>query len=145
MSYIVTLRCVSEDFCLGCQKLKKYQSHLSFFVFSPTCMFIIVLFKWFSLDMSNTLAWKLPWTEEPGRLWSMGSLGVRHDWATSLSLFMHWRRKRQPTPVSLPGEFQSGGAWWAAIYGVAQSQTQLKQHSSSSSSLNMRTQRVVFF
>ena len=57
---------------------------------------------------SSTLAWKLPWTEEPGRLQSMGSLGVRHDWATSLSLFtfMHWRRKWQPTPVFLPGESQ---------------------------------------
>ena len=57
---------------------------------------------------SSTLAWKIPWTEEPGRLQSMGSLRVRHDWATSLSLFtiMHWRRKWQPTPVFLPGESQ---------------------------------------
>ena len=56
---------------------------------------------------SSTLAWKIPWTEEPGGLWSMGSLGVGHDWVTSLSLFtfMHWRRKWQPTPVFLPGEF----------------------------------------
>ena len=55
---------------------------------------------------SSTLAWKIPWMEEPGRLQSMGSLGVRHDWATSLWLFtlMHWRRKWQPTPVFLPGE-----------------------------------------
>ena len=35
---------------------------------------------------SSTLAWKIPWTEEPGRLQSMGSQRVRHDWATSLSL-----------------------------------------------------------
>ena len=57
---------------------------------------------------SSTLAWKLPWTEEPGGLQSMGSQRVRHDWATSLSLFafMHWRRKWQPTPVFLPGESQ---------------------------------------
>ena len=57
---------------------------------------------------SNTLAWKIPWTEEPGRLQSMGLLRVRHDWATLLSLFtfMHWRRKWQPTPVLLPGESQ---------------------------------------
>ena len=57
---------------------------------------------------SSTLAWKIPWTEEPGRLQSMGSLRVRHDWATSLSLFtfMHCRRKWQPTPVFLPGESQ---------------------------------------
>ena len=106
---------------------------------------------------SSTLAWKLPWTEEPGGLQSMGSLRVghnwatslslflscigegngnplrcsclenprdggawrlqsmgrevRHDWATSLSLFtfMHWRRKRQPTPVFLSGESQGRG------------------------------------
>ena len=61
---------------------------------------------------SSTLAWRVPWTEEPGRLQSMGSLRVRHDWATSLSLFtlMHWRRKWQPTPVFLPGESQGRGS-----------------------------------
>ena len=61
---------------------------------------------------SSTLAWKIPWTEKPGRLQSMGSLRVRHDWATSLSLFtfMHWRRKWQPTPVFLPGESQGRGS-----------------------------------
>ena len=61
---------------------------------------------------SSTLAWKIPWTEEPGRLQSMGSLRVGHDWATSLSFFtfMHWRRKWQPTPVFLPGESQGRGS-----------------------------------
>ena len=56
----------------------------------------------------STLAWRIPWTEEPGGQQSMGSLGVGHDWATSLShfTFMHWRRKWQPTPVFLPGESQ---------------------------------------
>ena len=85
---------------------------------------------------SSTLAWRIPGMEEPGRLQSMGSLGVRHDWATSLSLFTfrHWRREWQPTPVFLPGESQGRGAWWAAIYGVAQSRTRLKWLSSSSSS-----------
>ena len=60
---------------------------------------------------SITLALKIPWTEEPGRLQSMGSQRVRDDWATSLSLFtfMHWRRKWQPTPVFSPGESQ--GRW----------------------------------
>ena len=55
---------------------------------------------------SSTLAWKIPWMEKPGRLQSMGSQRVRHDWATSLSLFtfMHWRRKWQPIPVFWPGE-----------------------------------------
>ena len=61
---------------------------------------------------SSTLAWKIPCTEEPGRLQSMGSLRVRQDWATSLSLFtfMHRRRKWQPTPVFLPGESQGQGS-----------------------------------
>ena len=77
---------------------------------------------------SSTLAWKIPWMEEPGGLQSMGLLRVRHDWATSLSLFtfVHWRRKWQPTPVFLPGESQGRGAWWAAVYGVTQSRTRLK-------------------
>ena len=135
---------------------------------------------------SSTLAWKIPWTEEPGRLQSMGSLRVRDNWVTSLSLllftFMHWRRKWQPTPVVLLGESQGrgslvscrlwghteldtterlpfrfsfscigegngnplrcsclenprdGGAWWAAVYEVAQSRTGLKRLSSRSSS-----------
>ena len=130
---------------------------------------------------SSTLAWKIPWMEEPGRLQSMGSRRVGRDWATSHSLFtfMLWRRKWQPTPVFLSGESQGreslagchpwgrresdmterlhfhfslscigegngnplqcsclenpkdGGAWWAAVYGVAQSRTRLKWLSSS--------------
>ena len=61
---------------------------------------------------SSTLAWKIPRTEEPGGLLSMGSPWVGHNWATSLSLFtfMHWRRKWQPTPVFLPGESQGWGS-----------------------------------
>ena len=63
---------------------------------------------------SSTLAWKIPWTEEPGRIQSMGSQRVRHDWATSLH-FMHWRRKWQPTPVFLPGEHQG----WQSLVGCS--------------------------
>ena len=60
---------------------------------------------------SSTLAWKIPWTEEPGRLQPMGLQRVRHDWTTSLSFFtfMHWRRKLQPIPVFLLGESQGWG------------------------------------
>ena len=77
---------------------------------------------------SSTLAWKIPWTDEPGRLQSMGSQRAGHDWETSLSLFtfMHWRRKWQPTPVFLLENPRDGGAWRAAIYGVTQSWTRLK-------------------
>ena len=57
---------------------------------------------------SSTLAWRIPWMEEPGRLQSLGLLKVGHDRVTSLWLFtfMHWRRKWQPTPVFLPRESQ---------------------------------------
>ena len=85
---------------------------------------------------SSTLAWKIPWAEEPGGLQSMGLWRVRHDWATLLSLFtfMHWRRKWHPTPVLLPGESQGRGSLVGCRYGVAQSRTWLKWLSSSSSS-----------
>ena len=61
---------------------------------------------------SSTLAWKILWTEEPGRLQSIGLLGVRQDWVSSLSPFhFHaWRRTWQPTPVFLPGESQARGS-----------------------------------
>ena len=83
---------------------------------------------------SSTLAWKIPWAEEPGRLQSMGSLWVGHDWATSLSLFtfMHWRNGN-PLQCSCLENPRDREAWRAAVYGVAQSRTRLKQLSSSSS------------
>ena len=61
---------------------------------------------------SGTLAWKIPWMEEPGGLQSMGSRRVGHNSATSLSLstFMHWKGKWQPTPLFLPGESQGRGS-----------------------------------
>ena len=79
------------------------------------CLFLCDLLHLLEKAMapqSSGLAWKIPWTEEPGRLQSMGSLRVGHDWATSLSLFtfMHWRRKWQPTSVFLPGESQGQGS-----------------------------------
>ena len=68
---------------------------------------------------SSTLAWKIPWTEEPGRLQSMGSL----ESDTTERLHFHFslscigEGKWQPTPVFLPGESQRREAWWAAVYG----------------------------
>ena len=61
---------------------------------------------------SSTLAWKIPWMEEPGGLQSIELLGVRHGCATSFSLFtfMHWRRKWQPTPVFLSGKSKGRGS-----------------------------------
>ena len=75
---------------------------------------------------SGTLAWKIPWMEEPGGLQSMGSLRVRHDF--TFTFHFPALEKEMATHSSvlawrIPG---MGGAWWAAVYGVAQSQTLLK-------------------
>ena len=80
---------------------------------------------------SSTLAWKIPWTEEPGRLPSMESLGVGHNRVTSLSCI--GEGNGNPLQYSCLENPSDGGAWWAAIYGVTQSQTRLKRLSSSSS------------
>ena len=83
---------------------------------------------------SSTLAWKIPWTEEPGRLQSMGLQRAGHDWATSLSLFLSCTGEGNGNPLqcSCLENPRDSGAWWAAIYGVVQSRTRLKRLSSSS-------------
>ena len=86
---------------------------------------------------SSTLAWKIPWTEEPGRLQSMGSLRVN----TTERLHCHFslsfigEGNGNPLRCSCLENPRDGGAWWAAIYGVAQSRTRLKRLSSSSVSV----------
>ena len=90
---------------------------------------------------SSTLAWKIPWMEEPGGLQSMESLRLGHDRAISLSLltFMHRKRKWQPTPVFLPGESLGRGSLvgyrlWGRTESdtteVTQQQQQQQQHKS---------------
>ena len=85
---------------------------------------------------SSILAWRIPWTEEPGGLQSLGSLRVRHDWASSLSLFTSCIGEGNGNPLqcSCLENPRDGGAWWAAVYGVAQNRTRLERLSSSSSS-----------
>ena len=82
---------------------------------------------------SSTLAWKLPWMEESGRLQSMGSLRVGHDWETSLSLFLPCIGEGNGNPLqcSCLENPRDGEAWWAAVCGVAQSRTRLTRLSSS--------------
>ena len=86
---------------------------------------------------SSTLAWKIPWTEEPGRLQSMGAL--ESDMTEQLhfyfSLSCIGEGNGNPLQCSCLENPRDGEAWWAAVYGVAQSQTRLKQLSSSSSSM----------
>ena len=85
---------------------------------------------------SSTLTWKIPWTEETGRLQSMGLLRVGHDWATSLhfSLSCVGEGNGNSLQCSCLENPRDRGAWWAAVYGVAQSWTRLKRLNSSSSS-----------
>ena len=75
---------------------------------------------------SSTLALKIPWTEDSGRLQSMGSLKVGHNWATSPSLSCIGEGNGNPLQGSCLENPRDGGAWWAAIYGISQSRTRLK-------------------
>ena len=97
--------------------------------------------EWGAIAFS--LAWRIPWTKEPGKLQSMRALRVEHDWATSLSLltFMHWRRKWQPTPVFLPGESQGqrslvGCHLWGHTESDTTEVTQQQQQQDSYNSVN---------
>ena len=99
-----------------------------------TSLWLTLFSKKAKAPHSSTLAWKIPWMEEPGRLQSLGLLRVGHDWAASLKLFtfMHWRRKWQPTPVFLPGESQGQGSLvgcrlWGCTEGDTTEATQQQQ------------------
>ena len=94
---------------------------------------------------SSTVAWKIPWMEEPGGLQSMGLLRVGHDWATSLSLSCTGEGNGNPLQCSCLENPRDGRAWWAAVYGVAQSQTRLKRLSSSSRSIIVLTVLIISF
>ena len=75
---------------------------------------------------SSVLAWRIPGTAEPGGLPSMGSHRVGHnssDLAAAAPSELASEKAMAPTPVLLPGKSMDGEAWWAAVYGVAQSQT----------------------
>ena len=98
--------------------------------------------RWRMAPHSSTLAWKIPWTKEPGRLQSMGSLRVGHDSVTSLSRI--GEGNGNPLQCSCLENPRDGGAWQAAVYGVAQSRTRLKRLSSSSSILFHLSLKVVF-
>ena len=133
--YFCFVCCLDEASCTGC---------CLWLGDAGSCIqvvsFVWILSIWYSLGLfpekamephSSTLAWKIPWTEEPSRLQSMGSLRVGHDWATSLSRI--GEGNGNPLQYSCLENPRDRGACWAAIYGVSQSQT-LKWLSSSSSS-----------
>ena len=81
---------------------------------------------------SSTLAWKIPWMEEPGRLQSMGLLRERLHFQFSLSCIGEGNGNL--LQCSCLENLRGGGVWWADVYGIAQSWTRLKRLSSSSSS-----------
>ena len=80
---------------------------------------------------SHTLAWEIPWTEEPGRLQSMGSRRVGHEWLHfHFSVLCIGEGNGNPLQCSCLENPRDGGAWWAAVYGVTSSRTRLKRLSS---------------
>ena len=86
---------------------------------------------------SSTLAWKIPWTEEPGRLQSMGrkELDMTERLHFHFSLLCIGEGNGNPLQCSCLENPRDSGAWWAAVCGVAQSWTRLKWLSSSSSGI----------
>ena len=80
----------------------------------------------------STVAWKIPWTEEPGALQSMGSLELDTTERLHFSLSCIGEGNGNPLQRSCLENPRDGGAWWAAAYGVTQSRTRLKRCSSSS-------------
>ena len=87
---------------------------------------------------SSTLAWRIPWMEEPGRLQSMGSLESdsteRLHFHFSLSCI--GEGNGNPLQCSCLENPRDGGAWWAAVHGVTQSRTRLKRLRSGSRTNN---------
>ena len=87
---------------------------------------------------SSTVAWKIPWAEEPGRLQSMVSQRVRMTERLHFHFSLSCIEEGHGNPLqcSCLENPRGGGAWWTAVYGVTQSRTRLKWLSSSSSSSN---------
>ena len=112
----------------------KLRENLSHDLMSPDLQNLKFIISLAMASHSSTLAWKIPWMEEPGGLQSMRSLRVRYDWATNFhfSLSCIGEGSGNPLQCSCLENPRDRGAWWAAVYGVAQSRTRLKWLSSSS-------------
>ena len=95
---------------------------------------------------SSTFPWKIPWAEEPGRLQSMGSLQLdtTEQLPFHFSLSCIGEGNGNPLQCSCLENPRDREAWWAAVYGVAQSRTRLKRLSSSSSKQRIKKQRHYF-
>ena len=77
---------------------------------------------------SSTLVWRIPWTEEPGGLHSMGSgrVDTTERLPFHFSLSCIGEGNGNPLQCSCLENPRDGGAWWAAVYGVTQNRTRLK-------------------
>ena len=128
VEYLITLRSEKEEFrgskhfAKGNRRKGSGQGRMYFPLFRRTTV------EKAMAPHSSTPAWKIPWTEEPGRLQSMESLRVRHNFTFT---FMHWEGNGNTLQCSCLENPRDRGAWWAAVYGVAQSWTRLKRLSSS--------------
>ena len=94
---------------------------------------------------SSTLAWKIPWTEKPGRLqpwgWEESDTPEQLDFHFSLSCI--GEGNGNPLQCSCLENPRDGGAWGAAVYGVAQSRTRLKRLSSSNILVSMLFSQII--
>ena len=93
-------------------------------------MSVLLLLEKAMATHSSTLAWKIPWAEEPGRLQSTDTTEQLHF---HFSLSCIGEGNGNPLQYSCLENPRDRGAWWAAVYGVVQSRTRLKRLSSSSS------------
>ena len=116
---------------------RKVTAKLDRILLAKQCLCFLIWCLGWSLEkpmapLSSTLAWKIPWTEEPGGLQSMG----HKESDTTERLHVHFslscmgEGNGNPLQCFCLEKPRDGGAWWAAIYGIAQSQTRLKWLSS---------------
>ena len=122
-SFVFINICIWLSSTVSWLKLKRYRN-----VYREKSLSVLSQVIWLS-SLRATIQYSClenPMDGGPDGLQSMGLLGVRHDWATSLSFFtfMHWRRKWQPTPVFLPGESQGRGSLVGCrLWGLTESDT----------------------
>ena len=131
-------KCHTDNTCLGnCPGLLSTLPTLLLWLW-PYSLLDFGFLTWLSekamATHSSTLAWEIPWMAEPGRLQTMRSRRVGHDWVTSFSLSCTGEGNGKWLQYSCLENPSDRGAWWGAIYGVSQSWTWLMQLSSSSNS-----------
>ena len=121
--------------CFPCNLLIWQVTSIDLLIISQICIPVLSpVCSIYKLPHSSTLAWRIPWMEEPGRLQSMGSLRVdtTEQLHFHISLSCIGEGNGNPVQCSCLENPRDGGAWWAAVNGVTQSRARLKWLSSSS-------------